>query len=52
MIELENECEIFFFLIAVFLALYAAFMAVVVILEYILYKRDCKRFDEKFKHKS
>lgn len=49
MIELENECEIFFFLIVVFLTLYAVFMAVVVVLEYIFYKRDCKRFDEKYR---
>ena len=51
MIELENECEIFCFLIFVFLAIYALFIGSVCLIEYLLYRRDCKRFDEKFKHK-
>ena len=49
MIELENECEIFFFLILVFLAIYALFIGAVCLIEYLLYRRDCKRFDKKLK---
>ena len=46
---IDTKCEVFFFLVMTFLLIYVVFMGVVVVLEYIFYKRDCKRFDEKYR---
>ena len=50
MIELETGLEVFFFLIFIFLSIYAIFIGIVCAVEYILYQKERKKSDEKFKH--
>ena len=46
---METGYEIFFFLLFVFLAIYAVFLSIVSVVEYFLYKKEMKKFKDKFK---
>ena len=46
---METGCEIFFFLLFIFLLMYVIFIGIVCLVEYIMYKKEMKEFWKKYK---
>lgn len=46
---METGYEVFFGLLFIFLVIYAVFISIVSVIEYFLYKKEMKKFKDRFK---